>query len=87
MDVEAHLLDLMSRVRALEAGVHITDGIIATMIGITHDVTQLRNEIREDLAALGDEVAALRRHIAAQSASLHTQPLWTPGSPSPETTT
>ncbi|NUW43318.1 hypothetical protein [Nonomuraea rhodomycinica] len=101
MDIEAQLLHLTSRVEVLETGVRITDGIMATMIGITQvtdDVTQLRNEIRQDLAALRDEVAGLRRHMAEQYCriqlklprtlnSSETETPRAPGSPSPETLT
>ncbi|NUW43319.1 hypothetical protein [Nonomuraea rhodomycinica] len=87
MDAEARLRDLTSRVRALEAGALITD--MTTTLGIIHvadDVAQLRNEVLQDLAALGDEVTALRRHVAALSSSIHRDKPRISGSPSPGST-
>ncbi|NUW35558.1 hypothetical protein HTZ77_29610 [Nonomuraea sp. SMC257] len=85
MDTEAHLHDLASRVQALEAGALITD--VTTTLGIIHvadDVAQLRNEVLQDLAALGDEVAALRRHVAVLSSSIPPRNHAHPGHPHPD---
>ncbi|MFI7125731.1 hypothetical protein ACIBQ1_08555 [Nonomuraea sp. NPDC050153] len=84
MDVEACLLDLMSRVRALEAGAPISDAIKTTMAGIAQqvkaDITEFRAELRQDLAALGDEVAGLRRHLNEHLSTARPEILHQPGS-------
>ncbi|MEV4015517.1 hypothetical protein AB0J35_33945 [Nonomuraea angiospora] len=66
MDIEARLLDLMSRVRALEAAAPSGDASKATTAEaaqIQAVIAEFRNEVRQDLAALGDEMAGLRRHL------------------------
>ncbi|MET7331691.1 hypothetical protein [Nonomuraea sp. NPDC005650] len=84
MDVEACLLDLTSRVRALEVGAPISDAIKTTMAGIAEqvkaDITEFRAELRQDLAALGDEVAGLRRHLNEHLSTARSETLPQPGS-------
>ncbi|MGW5154848.1 hypothetical protein ACWEPN_05125 [Nonomuraea wenchangensis] len=84
MDTEAHLLDLISRVRALEAGVQISDALIVAMIGIAQvmtDITELRTETRQDFAALVDEVEGLRRHLNEHLGLTRSEIPHQPGSP------
>ncbi|MET8986975.1 hypothetical protein ABZW49_16140 [Nonomuraea wenchangensis] len=84
MDTEAHLLDLISRVRAFEAGVQISDALVVTMIGIAQvmtDITELRTETRQDFAALVDEVEGLRRHLNEYLGPTRSEIPHQPGSP------
>ncbi|MER6577233.1 hypothetical protein [Nonomuraea sp. NPDC001023] len=65
MDLETQILKLLLRLRKLKAGRPGGDST-ATMTGITRmqaDIADIRTEMRQDFAALGDELAALRRHM------------------------
>lgn len=66
----------MLRIRALETSDRL--GAEVTAIGIVLALTELaeiRTEIREDLAALSDELAALRRHMNDHLAALRSEML------------
>ncbi|MEO3875600.1 hypothetical protein ABGB18_43035 [Nonomuraea sp. B12E4] len=67
MNVEAQLLDLIMRLRALETRARTGDDVTTTaMIGtalVLAELAGLRAEMRQDLAAFGDELAGLRRHM------------------------
>ncbi|MEU5861717.1 MULTISPECIES: hypothetical protein [unclassified Nonomuraea] len=65
MDLETQILRLLLRLRKLKAG-RPTGDLTATTTGITRmqaDIADIRTEMRQDFAALGDELAALRRHM------------------------
>ncbi|TDD21337.1 hypothetical protein [Nonomuraea diastatica] len=65
MNEEAQILTLITRLRALEASTHAGDGS-STMTDVARvlaDIADMRAEMRLDLAALGDELASLRRHM------------------------
>ncbi|WP_214326327.1 hypothetical protein [Nonomuraea sediminis] len=73
MDVEAQILDLLSRVQTLEGSVRAGDSSMATVIGIAQlmtDISEMRTELRQDLGALSDELAGLRRHMNEQLNSI-----------------
>ena len=64
VNLQAQILQCMTRLGALEARARTAEEI--TMIGIAlvlADLAATRAEMRQDLAALGDELAALRRHM------------------------
>ncbi|MFI9596985.1 hypothetical protein [Nonomuraea sp. NPDC052265] len=66
MDLETQILRLLLRLRKLKAGGPTDGDIKATTTGITRmqaEITDIRAEMRQDFAALGDELAALRRHM------------------------
>ncbi|MER6945029.1 hypothetical protein ABT294_13485 [Nonomuraea sp. NPDC000554] len=66
MDLEAQILQLLARLRTLKAAQRSRHDITTITTGMTQvkaDIADLRTEMRQDLAALGDELAALRRHI------------------------
>ncbi|MFF0869150.1 hypothetical protein ACFYUV_45855 [Nonomuraea sp. NPDC003560] len=65
MDLETRILKLLLRLRKHKAGRPAGD-LTATTAGITRmqaDIADIRTEMRQDFAALGDELAALRRHM------------------------
>ncbi|TDC05511.1 hypothetical protein E1267_19150 [Nonomuraea longispora] len=65
MNEEVRILALITRLRALEASTHAGDGSF-TMTDIAQmqaDIADMRAEMRHNFAALGDELAALRRHM------------------------
>ncbi|MFI7466926.1 hypothetical protein [Nonomuraea sp. NPDC049646] len=71
MDLETRILRLLSRLRKLRAG-RPTGDTTATTTGITRmqaDIADIRTEMRQDFAALGDELAALRHHMNAHFTS------------------
>ncbi|MBE1589549.1 hypothetical protein ACFPOI_09235 [Nonomuraea angiospora] len=83
MDVEARLLDLMSRMQALEAGTHTSDARKATTAEVAQiraDIAEFRIEVSQDLAALGDEMAGLRRHLNEYLSSVQSKAKFQPGS-------
>ncbi|GAA2210076.1 hypothetical protein GCM10009850_055350 [Nonomuraea monospora] len=64
MNLEALILDLMLRIRTPEKSA--CTGVDITAIGILlvlSELADLRTEMRQDIAALGDELAGLRRHM------------------------
>lgn len=80
MNQEALILDLMLRIRTLETSART--GVDTTSIGITLVMTELadiRSEMRQDLAALGDELAGLRRHMNEHLTALRCEMLHWPG--------
>ncbi|MER6004501.1 hypothetical protein ABT120_38500 [Nonomuraea angiospora] len=83
MDIEGRLLDLMSRMRALEAGVPSGGAGKATTAEVDQikaDIAEFRIEVRQDLAALGDEMAGLRRHLNEYLSSIQCKVQLQPGS-------
>ncbi|SEH03033.1 hypothetical protein SAMN05444920_13242 [Nonomuraea solani] len=74
MNLEAQILDLMLRIRMLEMTTRM--GADITRIGIALMLSELadsRTEMRQDLAALGDELAGLRRHMNDHVAALRAE--------------
>ncbi|GGT26861.1 hypothetical protein GCM10010176_084440 [Nonomuraea spiralis] len=66
MDLETQILRLLLRLRRLKAGERAGGDVTATTAGISQmqaDIADIRAEMRQDFAALGDELAALRRHM------------------------
>ncbi|GAA3708357.1 hypothetical protein GCM10022224_087380 [Nonomuraea antimicrobica] len=63
MNAEAEILDLMARLRGLNRNPRTADDITPVMLLVLMRLDDVRTEIRRDLAALGDELAALRRHL------------------------
>ncbi|SDL62243.1 hypothetical protein [Nonomuraea jiangxiensis] len=63
MNTEAQIIDLMTRIRALESH---TAQVVA-------DLTDLRAEMRQDVAALNDELAGLRRHMDEHFTSIRSE--------------
>ncbi|TYB50159.1 hypothetical protein FXF51_57050 [Nonomuraea sp. PA05] len=64
MNLEALILDMMLRIRTPEKSA--CTGVDITAIGILlvlSELNDLRTEMRQDVAALGDELAGLRRHM------------------------
>ncbi len=78
MNIEAQILTFIKCLQALDAGTR-PEGDRFTMIGIAlvlAELADIRAELRQDLAALGDELAGHRRHTndhlaAIQSELLH----------------
>ncbi|MFI7124949.1 hypothetical protein ACIBQ1_04605 [Nonomuraea sp. NPDC050153] len=65
MNIEAQILTLITRIQALEESMQPGDDSTKT-VGIAlvpADLADIRAEMRQDLAALGDELAGLRRHM------------------------
>ncbi|MFI6742121.1 hypothetical protein ACIBI9_55235 [Nonomuraea sp. NPDC050451] len=64
MDLETQILELLVHVRTLKAGqCRSDDGSATSMAQLKAEITNIQTEIRQDLAALGDEMTALRRHM------------------------
>ncbi|MEV0390990.1 hypothetical protein [Nonomuraea sp. NPDC050643] len=75
MDTEALILDLMTRIQALKASVRTGDGADAHAIGVAEVLAELagiRAEVRQDLAALHDELDGLRRDLDERFATVVT---------------
>jgi chaperonin cofactor prefoldin len=77
VNIEAQILDCMVRLRTLEAHARNSDdATITMMIGTTlvlADLAEIRAEMRQDHAALGDELAALRRHMNDHFSAIHAE--------------
>jgi hypothetical protein len=74
VDVEAEILDLKLRVKALEAGARCGDPTPATMAGMAEvkaEIADFQTEVRQDIAVLSDELGGLRRHT-----NEHFRTLW-----------
>ncbi|MET7336514.1 hypothetical protein [Nonomuraea sp. NPDC005650] len=65
MNIEAQILTLIARIRALEESMQPGDDSSKTtgIALVPADLADIRAEMRQDLAALGDELAGLRRHM------------------------
>ncbi|MEV0614781.1 hypothetical protein AB0I81_15735 [Nonomuraea sp. NPDC050404] len=76
----------MRRIRTLETSTHT--GVNLTAISITlvlTELTAIRTETRQDLAALSDELAGLRRHLHEHLTALRAELLHQPSAlPQPE---
>ncbi|NUR89064.1 MAG: hypothetical protein HOY71_33695 [Nonomuraea sp.] len=61
MDVEAEILDIKLRIQALEATLS-PEGVVmrSDKAEITADIADIRTEVSQNIAALGDELAGLR---------------------------
>lgn len=71
MNLEAQILEVMLRVKALETSTRTADDI--TMISIVLMMTELaafQAELRRDYEALVDEITGLRHHINGHGCSL-----------------
>ncbi|WP_188194118.1 hypothetical protein [Nonomuraea sp. SYSU D8015] len=78
MDVEAEILDLKLRVRALEASEAGGAPIAATtsgMAAVEAEIADFRTEVRQDLVVLGDELAGFRWHTNERLKSLRAETL------------
>jgi chaperonin cofactor prefoldin len=77
VNIEAQILECMVRLRTLEARVHTSDdATITMMIGtalVLADLADIRAEMRQDHAALGDELDALRRHMNDHFSAIHAE--------------
>ncbi|MFI9841052.1 hypothetical protein ACIHFD_28755 [Nonomuraea sp. NPDC051941] len=88
MNIEAQILNLITRIRALEESMQPGDDSSKT-IGIAlvlADLADIRAEMRQDLAALGDELAGLRRHMNDCFAAIRSELLHRLGGLPPEVT-
>ncbi|MFC4012674.1 hypothetical protein ACFOY2_35955 [Nonomuraea purpurea] len=78
MNIEAQIRDLMARIQKLESSAD-TAKAIATALTIIAPVmaklADIQAEVRQDLAAHGDEIAGLRRHMNDHLTSIRTEML------------
>ncbi|MFF4622054.1 hypothetical protein [Nonomuraea jabiensis] len=75
MNIEAQILTLIRLLQALDASARPEDDSL-TLIGIALVLAQLadiRAEMRQDLAALGDELAGHRRHMNDHFAAIQSE--------------
>ncbi|MFC5831694.1 hypothetical protein [Nonomuraea insulae] len=80
MNVEAQIIELMLRIQEFEPGPLTREDIIVITMGIVLALTNLseiRAEVRQDLAALSDELAGLRRHMNEHLTSIRSELLLT----------
>ncbi|MBF8189660.1 hypothetical protein ITP53_28795 [Nonomuraea sp. K274] len=81
MNIEAQILELMMRVRALEAGARTGDDITIGITQVKDDIADIRTEMRQDIAALGDELAGLRQNMNEHFRSIRSEMLRSAGHP------
>ncbi|MFI7419332.1 hypothetical protein [Nonomuraea sp. NPDC049684] len=75
VNLEAQILEVMLRVKALERSTRTADDL--TMISIVLMMTELaafQAELKQDYEALVDELAVLRRQMNSQGCSLLRRP-------------
>ncbi|MEV5895910.1 hypothetical protein [Nonomuraea fuscirosea] len=76
MNEEAPILELIRRVETLEMNTRTGMGILAIgTIVVLRELADLRTEVREDVAAVGDELGGLRWHMNELFAALHREML------------
>ncbi|MEV4398398.1 hypothetical protein [Nonomuraea sp. NPDC049607] len=64
MNVEAQILEVLLRVQALETSSRTVDDItVISIVLMMTELAALQDELRQDFAAVVDELTALRRHI------------------------
>ncbi|MBE1591833.1 hypothetical protein ACFPOI_14900 [Nonomuraea angiospora] len=86
MNIEAQILTLITRIRALEESMQPGDDSSKTIsiAQVLAELTDIRAEMRQDLAALGDELAGLRRHMNDRFATIQSELLHRLGGLPPE---